>query len=79
MKKRKLKEVFKKKKAWILTTGIFLLVGIIAIIVGLVISGFDLIRWLQSPYAVTLYIFLALGIFAIVVLVIYYKKSHLGE
>lgn len=79
MKKHKLKEAFKKKKAWILTTGIFLLVGIIAVIIGLVISGFDLIRWLQSPYAVTLYIFLALGVFGIIVVIICYKKSHLGE
>ncbi len=79
MKKNKLKESLKKKKAWLMTTGGFLLVGIIALIVGMVITGFDLIRWLQSPQAVTVYIFLTLGILGIVLITILHKRSHLGD
>lgn len=79
MEKNKLKEIFKKKKTWMMTSGVFILFGLIAVIIGLIITGFDLIQWLQSSYAVTLYIFLTLGILGIIIIIIFYKRSHLGD
>lgn len=79
MKKRKFKELFKRKKAWMMTSGVFVIFGIIALTIGLIITGFDLIQWLQSPHAVTLYIFITLGVLGIIIIIIFYRRNHLGD
>ncbi len=78
-KARKIKDFIKSKWTWFLTSGIFLLVGIAAIIVGAFLTGFNLIEWLQTPYALTFFICLGIGAVVLMIIIINYKRSHLGE
>lgn len=56
-KKHKFKEWVKKKKGWIIGTGVFLLAGTILLFVGLSLTGFNIIEWLHSGYFVTFLVF----------------------
>jgi len=64
-KKAKVKKWLTEKKKWIITTGIFLLAGGIVMLVGFHMTGFSLIKWLQSPWATTFFIFLISGVLII--------------
>lgn len=59
-RKHQLKEQIKKKKVWLIGTGCFLLAGIIAWIIGSYLSGADPIQWLTNPFAITVYILVAI-------------------
>lgn len=65
-KKRKLRHFFKEKKAWLIGTGTFLLVGIVALVIGFGFAwGWDTIaKWFYSPAAITLYVLL--GVFVLI-------------
>lgn len=78
-KKKKLGQFIKEKKVWFISSGIFMLVGIICLIVGGIITGFNIFEWLKSPYAMTMYVCLIVGVFCIVFMVIEYKRQHLGD
>lgn len=77
-KKKKIKKILKEKWGWFLASGIFLAVGIVALLIGFNMTGWSLIKWLQSPYAVTFFILLAIGIICAITLFITYKRAHLG-
>lgn len=77
-KKKKFKKNLKEKWGWFLASGIFLVIGIIALLVGFNMTGWSLIDWLQSAYAVTFFIILSIGIVCAIALFITYKRSHLG-
>lgn len=71
-KKRKLKDYLAKNKWIIIGTGSFLTTGLIVMLIGFAISGWSLIKWLQSPFALTFFIMLVLGLFAIAMLIYFY-------
>lgn len=64
-KKAKIKEWLVEKKKWLITTGIFLIAGGIVMLVGFYMTGFSIIEWLQSPWAITFFIFLVSGVLII--------------
>lgn len=78
-KKYKLKKFWQKKKAWIIGTGSFLLVGIIVLLIGFRMTGWSIIKWLQSPYAITCFVCLSVSLLIIGFLVIELIKQKLGE
>lgn len=66
--KKKIKTFFKKKLGWIIGSGVFLIAGIVLLFVGFSITGWDFVKWINSPYATTTLILLILGIACIVIL-----------
>jgi uncharacterized membrane protein len=60
--KKKIKTFFKKKLGWIIGSGVFLIAGIVLLFVGFSITGWDFVKWLNSPYATTTIILLVLGV-----------------
>lgn len=52
-KKRKIKKWFKARWKFLLGSGIFLTVGAVVMLVGFSMTGWSLIKWLQSPFATT--------------------------
>jgi len=79
MDKKRLKKYFKEKWYLFLGTGVFLIAGIVALLVGFAMTGWSIIDWLKSPYAVTFFILIIIGLITAVVLFITYKRTHLGE
>lgn len=78
-KKKKIKALIKDKWGWFLASGIFLIIGTVAMISGAIMTGFDFIKWLQTPYALTFFVLLALGVLVLIWLIITYKRTHLGD
>ena len=66
--KKKIKTFFKKKLGWIIGSGVFLVLGIVVFFVGLSVTGWDFVKWINGPYATTTLILLILGIACIVIL-----------
>lgn len=62
-KKRKIKKWFKARWKFLLGSGIFLAVGVVVMLVGFSVTGWSLIKWLQSPFATTTIIFVIGGVF----------------
>lgn len=77
LKKKHLKELLKQKLAFIISGGVFLLIGVIALIIGFYMSGWSIARWLQTPYAMTALICLLLFVFSSIIIVIEYKRRNL--
>lgn len=77
-KKKKIKATLKKKWKWFLGSGVFLTIGIVALLVGFNMTGWSIIDWLKSPYATTFFIIVGIGVLIILVAVITYKRSQLG-
>lgn len=78
MKKRFKENLKKNWKVW-LASGLFLLFGLIALIVGFTISGFSFIAWLKSPYATTFFIIIIIGVIILLLLLLEMKRRKLGE
>ena len=72
--KRKIKKWFKSKWKFLLGSGIFLTVGLVVMLVGFSVTGWSIIKWLQSPFATTTIIFVLGGIFFLV-LAFFVKKQ----
>ena len=68
--KKKLKEQIKKKLPWIIGSGIFLVGGIVLLFVGFSLTGWNFVKWLESPYATTTIILLILGLASGIILVL---------
>lgn len=79
MTKYKFKKFIKEKKGFVIGIGSFLLVGLIALFIGLGMSGWSLVKWLQSPYATTFFIMLACGLVlgAIIVIFLFLLKDDI--
>lgn len=78
MRKAKFKSFLKAKKGWVLGTGLFAVVGLITLLVGFWITGWSLIEWLKSPYALTFFILLAIALYGGLMLFLLYKRHNLG-
>ena len=59
---------------WFLSTGLFLLIGGAIALVGFSVTGWSIIKWLQSPYAITTLVFVLGGIYGLIMIIILYKK-----
>ncbi len=61
--KRKIKRFFRQKWKWLLGSAIFLTIGLVIMLIGMHISGWSIIAWLKSGYAITSIIFIVGGLF----------------
>lgn len=79
MRKELIKRFFKQHKAWFLGTGVFLVVGVTILLVGFSVTGWSIVEWLQSPYAVTFFLIMGVGVaFFLFTLAIYFRHK-LGD
>ena len=75
--KKKIKKFFKAKWKWILGRAIFLTAGLVVMLIGFSMSGWSLIRWLQSPFATTTIICVLAGLFFLVLAFVLKKQVEL--
>jgi len=75
--KRKIKKWFKSKWKWILGSGIFLTIGLTVMMIGFSVTGWSLIKWLQSPFATTTIIFVLGGLFFLVMAFVFKKQMEI--
>ena len=61
--KKKIKRFFKTKWKALLGGAIFLTIGLVVMLVGFSMSGWSIIEWLKSPWAITTFICLIIGLF----------------
>lgn len=80
-KYREYKARQKLRKYWaaFLGTGLFLVFGIALLLVGFYMTGWSIIDWLKSPYALTAGVILAGGVVFLICVVITVKRHKLGE
>ena len=64
--KRKIKQFFKEKWKWLVSSAAFLTAGLVIMLIGMKVSGWSIIKWLQSPFATTSIIFIVGGVFLLV-------------
>ena len=64
-KKKKIREKWNKYKGGIIGTGAFLLVGGIAILIGMYANGWNFIKWIKTGYGLTTLICVILGAFGL--------------
>lgn len=74
----KIKEFIKEKKAWFYTSGAFLIAGIIVFFVGMILTGWNPIEWIKTPYAITFFVLTALGLYGVLIIFLLYKRRNLG-
>lgn len=70
-KKRQLKKWIKKNKVVLISTGSFLLVGLVAGLIGFEIANDwkAIQKWLASPWATTFFICLIIGLVVLIMLI----------
>ena len=73
-----MKDFIKKKWGWILGTGAFLAIGLTTLLIGFNMTGWSIIDWLQSPYAVTFFIIIGIGLITVLLVVVGLKRAKLG-
>lgn len=54
------------KLKWTLLCGAFLLVGLVALIVGFQLSGFDVLGWFSTKYAFIVYVVVGAYLFFVI-------------
>lgn len=64
----------KRNLKLIISLAVVALIAIVLLIVGYAISGADIVAWLGSKYAITLYIFV--GVYGIVVLFMFLRERN---
>lgn len=72
--KKKIKKWFKDRWKHVLSGAIFLITGLIVMLIGFHMSGWSIIEWLHSPWAITTFVFLIGGIF-IWIMAFFLKKQ----
>lgn len=77
--KKKIKNFFQTNWKWLIGTAVFLAVGVSALLIGFSMTGWSIIDWLKSPYAVTFFVLLGVGVLFLVVIFYYYYRSKIGE
>ena len=77
-KKKKLKKAIKEKWIWFVGTGLFLVGGLVALLIGFYMTGWSIIDWLKSPYATTFFVIIGVGLICGLCLVVSFKNSKLG-
>lgn len=78
--KKKLKEQVKKKLPWIIGSGVFLIAGIVLLFVGFSLTGWNFVKWLNSPYATTTIILLVLGLASgLILTLVLFQAKILGD
>lgn len=77
--KRKIKKWFKAKWKILLGSGIFLTVGLVVMLVGFSVTGWSIIKWLQSPFATTTIIFVLGGVFLLVLAFVLKKQVEITK
>lgn len=78
-KKRKIKDFFKDHWKALVGTGSFLLAGVIVMLVGFAISGWSLLKWLESPFATTFFIMLVFGIIGAGIIIYLYARKGMDK
>lgn len=73
-KKKKIKAFFKNNKGKLISTGVFLSAGLIAIIIGMYMSGWSFLKWIKTGYGLTTLICVVLGLFIITMLWLFWKN-----
>ena len=68
-KKQNVKKNVKNHLGVIIGTGVFAIVGATVFLIGCYISGWDFLKWLQSPWAERFFIMLGFGVIGILVLI----------
>lgn len=77
IKKRKIKESLKKKWPLLVGTGSFLVIGLVAMFIGFHMTGWSIVKWLQSPFAATTFICLGAGILLFAFLIVAIKRAQI--
>lgn len=75
--KRKIQKWFKEKWKWLLGSGIFVTVGLVVMLVGFSVTGWSIVKWLQSPFATTSIIFIIIGAFVFVMALLVKKQKDI--
>lgn len=75
--KKKIKKFFKEKWKVLLTSGIFLTVGLVVMLIGFSITGWSIIEWLKSPWATTTIICVLAGLFFLLFAFLFKKQVEL--
>ena len=75
--KRKIKKWFKSRWKLLLGSGLFLLTGGTVMLVGFSVTGWSIIKWLQSPFAVTTFVFVICGLFLFIMALLFKKQQDL--
>lgn len=78
MKKAQIKAFLKKKKGVIIGTGSFLIIGLVLLLVGFSLTGWSFIEWLQTPYALSFFLVLCMGLYGTIMIIIEWKRQTLG-
>ena len=78
-KKYELKQKLKKYKPLLIGSGIFLVIGIIAFIVGCYMSGANLVEWLTGAFAITCYIIIFIGLCVLGLILFLLNKRDGGK
>ena len=73
-----MKDFIKKRWGWVLGTGAFLAIGLTTLLIGFSMTGWSIVDWLQSPYAVTFFIIIGIGLITILLIVVSLKRTKLG-
>jgi len=64
-----------KKKIFLISSIIFLVIGTIVFITGFYLSGYDIIGWFSSRYA--MYVYILIAFYAIVIIsILVWSKVH---
>jgi len=75
--KKKVRDFFKKSWGFFVGSGAFLLIASIIAIVGFSITGWSIVKWIQSPYAVTTAVFVVLGALIIAFIYVLWKRHNI--
>lgn len=73
-KKKKIKAFIKENKAKLIGTGIFLGVGATALIIGMYMSGWSFVKWINSGFGMTTLICIVLGLFVLIMWWLFVKN-----
>ena len=77
--KYKFKQTLKKYWIAFVGTGLFACAGAVFMLVGFQMSGWSIIDWLKSPYAVTALILFIGGALVLTWIIITVKRHNLGD